>query len=949
MSARGFRNDGPGGGGRRRRGLLAALLVLAGSLTAAIVVLPTPVRAATLYVGGIGPGNHTTIGNAMAAASPGDTVFVYGGTYRETVSMRSFVSLVGENRDTTIIDGAGGWAVYMATGANVSQFTLTNALIGVFVNERGGPDCACRIADNRITGSTVGIYLNASMNVSISNNEMVGSGISFESGYNNQIRYWNTHTIQTSNIVNGKPVYYWKDVAGGTVPPGAGQVILANVTDVTVEGQSIGPTSAAIELGFSTRVRIAANAILFADPGFFLPYGGAVGLYYSDANTITGNAISDSRNGLYLWSSHDNTIDGNTILNSQANGVELAASQGVKVTGNTISWNRASGVVVDWPAGGNLIANNTMASNLRGVFLGSDGNTVVNNTLSTNQNGIQSSGGSRNTIARNTVTGSGDRGIEVSGGAFNVVAGNNVTGSRGPGIQLYQTRNNTVLSNTATNNRDGIFLGSGTFDNLVLNNTAADNSYGITLFMSTRDTVERNNVSRNRYAGLTVGLSDLATATDNLVSGNAFDPSGLYGVYLDRSVSILVYHNNIERNTRQAFDNTGNRWDNGYPSGGNHWSDYSGIDDCSGPLQNVCPSPDGIGDTPYGFSTAQDRYPLMASSQPTPTPPSEPWNLRAVAGDTTVTLTWSAPLYDGGSLIANYRIFRGTSSGGEAFLVELGNVLTYTDTGRTNGQAYYYQVSARNAVGEGPRSSEASATPLGRPGAPQLVIATASGRQVLLFWNPPSSDGGSAVTAYRIYRGTASGGETYLDTVGAVQSYLDAAVLSGIRYFYRVSAVNVVGEGPKSAEADATVPNDPPTVAIAAPGPGATLSGMYPVAGTSEDPDGAVQRIEVSIDNGSWIPAIGTDPWRYDWNTTTVFDGAHTIRARAYDGTDYSSEANVTVTVRNGFLPPPPPTGRPVWEQPLFWAGIATILIVAGLVGAFLLLRRRKRRKPEPR
>jgi len=35
------------------------------------------------------------------------------------------------------------------------------------------------------------------------------------------------------------------------------------------------------------------------------------------------------------------------------------------------------------------------------------------------------------------------------------------------------------------------------------------------------------------------------------------------------------------------------------------------VDNCSGPNQDVCPSPDGIGDTPYMFSYNQDNYPLM--------------------------------------------------------------------------------------------------------------------------------------------------------------------------------------------------------------------------------------------------------------------------------------------------------------------------------------------------
>src|SRR5213076_3134076 len=42
-----------------------------------------------------------------------------------------------------------------------------------------------------------------------------------------------------------------------------------------------------------------------------------------------------------------------------------------------------------------------------------------------------------------------------------------------------------------------------------------------------------------------------------------------------------------------------NAWDDGYPQGGNFWSNYRGADQCSGPGQDVCNGPDGIGDTPY--------------------------------------------------------------------------------------------------------------------------------------------------------------------------------------------------------------------------------------------------------------------------------------------------------------------------------------------------------------
>jgi hypothetical protein len=94
-----------------------------------------------------------------------------------------------------------------------------------------------------------------------------------------------------------------------------------------------------------------------------------------------------------------------------------------------------------------------------------------------------------------------------------------------------------------------------------------------------------------------------------------------------------------------------------------------------------------------------------------PTVPSSPQNLVATAGDAQVTLTWSAPASDGGVSITAYKVYQGMSSGGEILLTTLSNVLTYTDTSLTNGQTYYYKVSANNSVGEGAQTAEVVATP----------------------------------------------------------------------------------------------------------------------------------------------------------------------------------------------------------------------------------------------
>src|SRR5206468_5422957 len=69
---------------------------------------------------------------------------------------------------------------------------------------------------------------------------------------------------------------------------------------------------------------------------------------------------------------------------------------------------------------------------------------------------------------------------------------------------------------------------------------------------------------------------------------------------------------------------------------------------------------------------------------PPPSPPSAPQNLVATGGNAQVTLTWQAPGSNGGSPITNYRIYRGTSSGGETLEATIGNHLTYSDGALTN-------------------------------------------------------------------------------------------------------------------------------------------------------------------------------------------------------------------------------------------------------------------------
>jgi parallel beta-helix repeat protein len=157
----------------------------------------------------------------------------------------------------------------------------------------------------------------------------------------------------------------------------------------------------------------------------------------------------------------------------------------------------------------------------------------------------------------------------------------------------------------------GILLISASGGALTGNYIAA-NLIGMFLIQCSDILVEGNEVQGNGYGILASECSDMT------VRQNRFLDNSEFGICLEISDGIEIYHNDLIDNICQAMDFEGtNTWDDGYPSGGNYWSDYAGTDIRSGPGQDQ-PFSDGIGDTSYGFEEGMDRYPLM---RPWGTPP----------------------------------------------------------------------------------------------------------------------------------------------------------------------------------------------------------------------------------------------------------------------------------------------------------------------------------------
>lgn len=231
------------------------------------------------------PEDYPKIQWAIDAANAGDTIQVASGTYFEKVRVTKSLSLIGEGPESTVItpDGTDGTAII-----TVVKVQADNVEIRGFT----------------VRGGTYGIFLWYSGGTLLRNNVMSDNKWNF--GVWGDSLSHHVHDIDSSNIVDEKPIYFWLNRHGKQVPTDAGYVAIVNSTNITVKDVDLTSNEQGVLL-VNTKYSLIENVtVLGNDEGIVLRM--------SHENTVRmNNLIAINWHAIYCVSSHNNTFIGNTI------------------------------------------------------------------------------------------------------------------------------------------------------------------------------------------------------------------------------------------------------------------------------------------------------------------------------------------------------------------------------------------------------------------------------------------------------------------------------------------------------------------------------------------------------------------------------------------------------------------------------------------------------------
>ncbi|MEM3458785.1 MAG: NosD domain-containing protein [Candidatus Bathyarchaeia archaeon] len=342
--------------------------------------------------------------------------------------------------------------------------------------------------------------------------------------------------------------------------------------------------------------------------------GDTLALEFSGTNhIISHNFIANSSNRGIVLNVFNATVESNVAENCAVGFVINGCNNTVtynNITGNTASIARALGDDSIAPyglvlGGSNMTLRNNMMEKNKGSF-----NLSMQGDLSNFINDVDTSNKIDGRpiyywVDKHNLAVPNDAGYVALVNCTNITVQNLNLTNNGQSLLLAFTTNSTIANNSITANRQGILLRNSP-RNIIRDNYVAINNPGlnIELVASPNCTIYRNIIASSTY-GVILTMSNNTRVIANTLMYNYYGAN----LYLNQSWFCVVYHNNFIQEPglqgpRQLVIVSGsnNTFDNGYPSGGNFWSDYVGVDSQA----------TGVGFPYYIISgEAQDKYPLM--------------------------------------------------------------------------------------------------------------------------------------------------------------------------------------------------------------------------------------------------------------------------------------------------------------------------------------------------
>lgn len=670
----------------------------------------------------------------------------------------------------------------------LSYNNFTDIDVSVFLESSHNNHIAC----NHMDSSELGLYANHSHHNEFYHNEMWNSGIALTGDFET----YTTQTIPVNNTVNGLPVYYLTDMGGGVLTGDYGQVILGNVTNMIVENLNIGNGTAGLGMGYCTYITVRNSN--FSHHLF--------GMYMENTShcDIHNNVFwYNIEYGLYIIEgSHSNHIYANSFVGNNGAGVQFNGSHvQARDEGYDNYWNSS------YPQGGNHWSDWTAPDNYSGPnqdIPGRDG--IVDDPYPVGGDVLD------------------HYPLVLPSYPILPTEPENLNSTTGYGYvfltweEPFHDGNTDIIEYRIYR---GLDPGSITYLDSV--------SAPVTSF---NDTTVQNGVTY--YYNLTAVNAQGESPPSSLYTIPGNSPGAPDNILAEAGDGYVYL----------SWDEPGD--DGGFPV--TEYRVYRGMSPGEEILlDNVAADEDHYNDTAvenwqnyhYFVTAVNERGESLPGTRVSamPIPPAEqpsvPRDLAGMAGDGYVNLSWDEPTYNGNRPIVEYRIYRGTVQD-ELTYYDNVTVRYYNDTSVDNGEMYHYSVTAVNEAGlESPHSHELSVTPFGTPGAPTHFEASEGINRVLITWVPPHDDGGSPVTGYRVYRSHDGEDRMIHEGPANITIYSDDDILHNQTYHYRVSALNLAGEGPISQEVSVTITKwytapSQPSLFSALPGNGRVMLSWQP-------------------------------------------------------------------------------------------------------------------------